>query len=194
MRQELDNAIISRLRKGETSCFEEIIANYRDYCVGGLIKKIRCTEEEAQDLFIEGLLEFREMVILGKIDKVINLKSYLFGICYNLWLTDQRENKKISSGASDVERYFYGYLYEDDLFDDESAYKINLIAIARKAISILSDKCRKIITYYYLENMNMVEIAKEMNFASSDVSKTSKSRCFQKLLDEVQELKKTMLK
>jgi len=194
MRQELNNTVITRLRDGDTSCLEEIVSNYRDYCVGGLIKKIRCTEEVAQDYFIEGLLELREMVISGKTDKIMNLKSYLFGISYNLWLTDQKKREKISSANSDVERYFYGYLFEDDLFDNELDYKSTLIDIARRAIDRLNESCQKIIAYYYLENKNMNEIAEKMNFSNADVAKTSKSRCFQRLLEEVQKLKMTMFK
>lgn len=190
MNQRLDEQIISQIKQGDTACFAQLVDQYKQYCVGGLIRKTGCDEDEAEELFIESLLEFRDKVISGRLEQVMNLKSYLFGIGYNMWLNRQKQRRKHQDNESDIERFYYNYL-EDDIFGSELDYKEELLKLSTEALANLDDKCKKLISYYYLDNLNMAEIAEKLDFSSSDVAKTSKSRCFKKLLENVKELEKT---
>jgi len=48
----------------------------------------------------------------------------------------------------------------------------------------LGDVCKKVLTQYYFDGMNMQEIAKKLNFANTDTAKTKKYKC-KKKLDEL---------
>ncbi|GAA0188303.1 hypothetical protein GCM10009122_46240 [Fulvivirga kasyanovii] len=186
----LDNdSIVLRLKQGDQSCLEDLVVAYKGYCVNGLKKKTRCQNEEAEDLFIDALLELRDKVLSGKLDHLINAKSYIFGICYNKWLSAQRVKNKMNS--IDAENYYQQYLKDDMLFEsDDVDYKMQLLNITNKALETIGEKCYKIIKYFYLEKKSMEDIAEIMGFASSDVAKTSKSRCFKKLVEKTKELEK----
>lgn len=188
----LDNdRIILRLKQGDSSCLEDLVIAYKSYCINGLKNKTRCSAEEAEDLFIDALLELRDKVLSGKLDHLINAKSYIFGICYNKWLSEQRIKNKTVQNANDVEIYYQQYLKNDFLFGDDGVdFKMQLINITNKALESIDEKCSKIIRYFYLEKQNMEDIAKTLGFASADVAKTSKSRCFKKLVKKVKELEK----
>jgi len=189
LKQEVINKIINKLKEGDNSCFVDITKHCKSYCIGSLIKKTKCTQDEAEELFIEAILELREMVISGKTTKILNLKSYIFGICYNLWLTEIKKAKKKHEAQDHVERYFYDYLRDDALLNEELVYKKTLLEISNKALKKLGDNCQDIIKQYYLDNLSMSEIAEKFDFSSPDVAKTTKSRCFKKLMNEVEKLK-----
>ena len=66
-----------------------------------------------------------------------------------------------------------------------------LVALSKKAFSLLTERCQKIITAYYIYNLSMKEIAAELELSSGDVAKTLKSRCYKYLLTEVNKLRST---
>ncbi|UII34864.1 sigma-70 family RNA polymerase sigma factor [Fulvivirga ulvae] len=188
----LDNdRIIQRLKQDDSSCLEDLVIAYKSYCVNGLKKKTRCSGEEAEDLFIDALLELRDKVHAGKLDHLINAKSYIFGICYNIWLSAQREKSKTIISSIDAEGYYEQYLKDDELSDlDDMEYKAELLSITNRALETIGEKCYRIIKYFYIEKRSMDDIAGIMGFASADVAKTSKSRCFKKLVEKTKELEK----
>jgi DNA-directed RNA polymerase specialized sigma24 family protein len=47
----------------------------------------------------------------------------------------------------------------------------------------LSEKCRKVITMSIAEGQSMAEIAEQLGMASADVAKTTKSRCYKRLIE-----------
>ncbi|ELR73124.1 RNA polymerase, sigma-E factor [Fulvivirga imtechensis AK7] len=190
--KEDSNNIVQRIRQGDSSCLEELVIAYKNYCTNGLRKKVGCTGEEAEELFIDALLELRDKILEGKLDRLINTKSYIFGICQNMWLAQKRQERKTLEKKKDIEIYYSAYLENDFLFSQNGAdYKMQLIEIAYQALESIDEKCRMIIKYFYLEKRSMDEIAELLDFASPDVAKTSKSRCFKKLVDKAKELEQS---
>ena len=91
----------------------------------------------------------------------------------------------------DIERYYQQQMTEDIFFSDhETDFKTQLIELTHQALENIDEKCQKVIRCFYIEKMNMDEIAEKIGFASADVAKTSKSRCFKKLTEKVKELEK----
>ncbi|MFO0265838.1 MAG: RNA polymerase subunit sigma, partial [Cyclobacteriaceae bacterium] len=43
------------------------------------------------------------------------------------------------------------------------------------------ETCRKVLMYYYFDEMSMQEIAEKLGFANTDTAKTKKYKCKQKL-------------
>ncbi|MBL6446450.1 sigma-70 family RNA polymerase sigma factor [Fulvivirga sp. 29W222] len=188
----LDNdQIILRLKQDDSSCLEDLVVAYKSYCVNGLKKKTKCSDEEAEDLFIDALLELRDKVLSDKLDHLLNAKSYIFGICYNKWLSAQRLKNKTIFTSIDAEGYYQQYLKDDSSLDlEDLEYKMQLLNITNRALGTIGEKCYKLIKYFYIEKRSMEDIANIMGFASADVAKTSKSRCFKKLVEKTKELEK----
>ena len=50
-----------------------------------------------------------------------------------------------------------------------------------KSVQQLGDTCRKVLSYYYFDNMSMTEIAEKLGFANADTAKTKKYKCKKEL-------------
>jgi len=53
--------------------------------------------------------------------------------------------------------------------------------IIARCMEQLGETCRKVLMYYYFEEMSMQEIADKLGFANTDTAKTKKYKCKQKL-------------
>jgi RNA polymerase sigma factor (sigma-70 family) len=170
--------IKSELLAGNNSCLKVIFEKYGNYCVQVLRKKTRCTLEDAEDILMDAVLNFREKIITGQIEFLTNTKSYLFNTCYNMWLVKYQKEKVQDSKIAHVVNELYD---TDNVIHRKGAMK----DIGYAALNKLGDKCQQILNLYYLENLRMEDISTIMGFASASVAKTSKSRCFKKLMEEV---------
>lgn len=171
------------LLSGNNSCLKYFFDHYSTYCIGTLIKKTRCSEADAEDLFMDSVLNFREKIITGRIENLTNIKAYLFSTCYRMWITKYKKEKS--------QRLKYDDIW-DELYDNNkviSRRDVN-IKLSFEALNSLGDKCRQVLTYFYIENKSMKEIAEILGFANKDVAKTTKSRCFKNLLSEVLRIQK----
>jgi len=51
------------------------------------------------------------------------------------------------------------------------------------AMQQLSEKCRQVLYMAIADGLSMADIAAQLGMASADVAKTTKSRCYKRLLD-----------
>jgi DNA-directed RNA polymerase specialized sigma24 family protein len=65
--------------------------------------------------------------------------------------------------------------------DTDTKEREKIIALC---IDQLGDTCKKVLTYYYFEEMSMQDIAEKLGFANTDTAKTKKYKC-KKKLDEL---------
>ena len=177
--------IIAELKGGNNRVLSDIFRDHGAYCINTLLKKTSCTKEDAEDILVEAVLNFREKAIAGNIEYLTSIRSYLFSTCQNMWLYQYRKIKKSEERQSDLVRFFYdewtnilGSKYGEDP-------KIEMLDLVKKALSTLKEKCQQIIELFYLRNYSMEEIAEHMEFASANVAKTTKSRCFGELIKVV---------
>src|SRR5690606_9681418 len=97
--------------------------------------------------------------------------TYIYSICQNLWRKELDRKKRLSNEEKD----------SSVSMDTESAERENIIA---KCIEQLGDTCKKVLMYYYFEEMSMQDIAEKLGFANTDTAKTKKYKC-KKKLDEL---------
>ena len=177
-------SLIDRLRKGDVESLALLVEECKEVCLKHLVKKTTCNYEEAEDIFTEAVVVFGEKVVAGKVDNVINIKGYMTGVCYNLWLNIYHKKQKEESREPDVERFFYEYMDHQPV-DSISNMRERLYDISARAIESLSKSCKEIITYFYLEERSMTDVADLMGFANEKVAKASKYKCFKKLREQV---------
>lgn len=65
--------------------------------------------------------------------------------------------------------------------DTESKERNKIVA---ECIEQLGETCKKVLMYYYFEEMSMQDIADKLGFANTDTAKTKKYKC-KKKLDEL---------
>ncbi len=157
--------------KNDNQAFEYVYNTCGRNCIGKLVAKRNCSEEDAEDLFIDAVLLFRTKLINHEIEYLTNLKSYIFRICENNFLAKLKKQAAIQSKSKEVEALFY---------EESEAIDPALSMAAKYSWDQLSEKCKDIIYLFYVEAISMVDIAKQLGLSNADTAKSTKSRCFKK--------------
>ena len=89
------------------------------------------------------------------------MSTYIYSICQNLWRKELDRKKRLSSEEKDT----------SVTLDTESSEREKILA---KCIDQLGETCKKVLMYYYFEEMSMQDIAEKLGFANTDTAKTKK--------------------
>lgn len=172
------------LKAGNNRLLKNIFRENCSYCIKGLIKKFNSSAEDAEDIYMDAILNFREKIVSEKIEVLTNLRSYLFATCKNMWLARSKRKERTDKAITDLygDEEYYEIDYGNNEYPD---YQEKIIELTERALSTLSDKCRQILKSFYFDRVVIEEIAEKMNFANSNVAKVSKTRCLQKLVSQV---------
>ena len=175
--------LIDRLKRGDPEALQYVYNHSKAYCIGRLGRTIGCQPSDAEDIFMDAVLVFRENVMHEKLTEVVHLRAYLFKVCRNLYHEQQHREEQ----ARAAEHAVRSRLYEDaiTLPDDFPRQK----ALVMQAFRYLGGNCRRMLQYYYFEHRSLEEIAQKMNLANTNVVKATKSRCYKKWVEAVNALK-----
>ena len=103
-----------------------------------------------------------------------SLKTYLFGIAQNLILKVHRKEEVNSRHETRLSEHW--------IFQSQPMESLDhLLNKTAGIIRQLKEPCRSIIRSFYMESMSLSEIAEQMNYNSTDVVKSQKSRCLKKM-------------
>ncbi|MCS6795368.1 MAG: sigma-70 family RNA polymerase sigma factor [Raineya sp.] len=168
-----DEEILKRIRKGDETALQYLYKhNYR--MILRLIVKNNGTESEAQDIFQDALILFWENVRKPDFTLTSKISTYLYSVCQNLWLKELKKKSRIAD--KDIP--------EDTLTDTQSWEREEKIKIMQTCIAKLGELCRKILQYYYFDELSMQDIADKLGLANAESAKSKKYKC-KKELDEI---------
>ena len=161
------------------------------YCTRTLIKKTGCSMDDAEDIFMDSIIIFRENILSEKLVSLTNVKTYIFGICWNLWRDLNRARVKWQKEQNEVERQFLLINETDELPFEFSGYDPvkSKVRSIKHALEALSEKCRRLLTFVYIEQRSQKEIAELMQFASAGVVKVTRHRCYQQWVKKIEQNK-----
>jgi RNA polymerase sigma factor (sigma-70 family) len=129
------------------------------------------TEEEARDVYQDALIVFWQKARSGNLVLTSKISTYIYSICQNLWRKELDRKKRLSNEEKD----------SPVSIDTDTAEKEKIIA---RCMDQLGETCKKVLMYYYFEEMSMQDIAEKLGFANTDTAKTKKYKC-KKKLDEL---------
>jgi RNA polymerase sigma factor (sigma-70 family) len=180
--------IRQNLKEGDNSEIARIFTEHGDYCIRTLIRNTNCSKQDAEDILMESVLNFRDKVVSGKVTYLTSIRQYIYSTCYNMWLKEYQKRKRREIVGVDLIKFYVEEYSEtmdtSEYFDNKKA----MIRITKKAMATLKTKCRRVLSLFYVERYSMKEVAKMMNFANDNVAKTIKSRCFNTLIAEVKRI------
>ena len=162
--------IFDRIQKGDEKALEIVYKKYYRMMTKLVITNSG-TEEEARDVYQDALVVFWQKARSGKLILTSKMSTYIYSICQNLWRKELDRKKRLSNEEKDTAV----------ALDTETAEKEKIIA---HCIDQLGETCKKVLTYYYFEEMSMQDIADKLGFANTDTAKTKKYKC-KKKLDEL---------
>lgn len=189
MTKEEFNDLVLRLRRGDNSALS-YLHPYQDTCIRTLVIKSgsHCDQDQAYDLFVEAVLDFRKNVLQDRVE-FQNIKAYLRRICWNKWLALSRSQERQASKQEMVTSHLYNPPDNEETGAMEELYTARLTQL-EESMQQLSEQCRKVLYMSIAEELSMTEIAQRLNMASPDVAKTTKSRCYKKLIDIIRKAPK----
>jgi RNA polymerase sigma factor (sigma-70 family) len=137
--------------------------------------------DDAADLIQEVMLVFVKLVSEEKFRGEASIKSILYSISRNLWITELRKRKSISARN---ERYEGEKDQLDTNISDQISRNENL-KFVMDLFEKLGEKCQQILTLFYFEEYSMKEICEKLDFSSDQVLRNKKYKCLQSLTDQV---------
>ncbi len=185
-----------QIQQNEGQGLRNVFEEGRHYCVRTLLKKTNCSEADAEDIFMDAILIFRENILNGKLQHLSNTKTYLFGICWNLWRDLNYARGRWQREQSELQRQVYLSLAPES--SGLSSLEIEELKMASEkqlkwvleALEKLKENCQELLKMVYLEKRKYEEVAQIMGMANANVVKVSKYRCHQKWLEEIQKTEK----
>jgi RNA polymerase sigma factor (sigma-70 family) len=127
-------------------------------------------EDDCKDILQESIIILYEQIRNKDLALNCSLKTYIFSVSKNIWLKRIRADRKRSE-ISDPDQQGEWDDYE------KSKKEITLNQI----IDSLDEKCKKILLYFYFENLSMKEIMVKLNFRSQQAAKNKKCICLNRL-------------
>jgi RNA polymerase sigma factor (sigma-70 family) len=167
-----EEVLILGLQRGDKQALERIYSAYWP-TIAQFVRLNKGSEQEAEDLYQEGILAFYEQVRKGSFQMNCSIKTYLYSICRNKWLSQLRAQKHVT----DIEEYREILAQEET---DNSLPLPNESEI-RQAIEGLGEPCRTILLDFYYHHMSLEQVAEQLHYANANVAKQQKFRCVERL-------------
>ena len=165
-----EKEIFERICKGDEKALEFLYQKYYRMMTKLVITNSG-TEDEARDVYQDALIVFWQKATSGNLVLTSKMSTYIYSICQNLWRKELDRKKRLSSEEKDT----------SVTLDTESSEREMILA---KCIDQLGETCKKVLMFYYFEEMSMQDIADKLGFANTDTAKTKKYKC-KKKLDEL---------
>ena len=162
-----EKEIFERIQQGDEKALEFIYKKYYRMMTKLVITNSG-TEEEARDVYQDALVVFWQKARSGNLVLTSKMSTYVYSICQNLWRKELDRKKRLTHEAKD----------SSVSIDMDSPEREKIMA---KCLNQLGETCRKVLMYYYFDEMSMQEIADKLGFANTDTVKTKKYKCKQKL-------------
>lgn len=177
-----DNFDIDQLKvsmKKGTDSLKDIYDSCSSYCMNALVRYHNCSKPDANDIFIDALLIFRDKVLRSELEYLTNLNHYLLGICINL----NKKRLRTMSHENSADSMFTIDEFSVSSYEDQTVAR-ELHQARESAVMTtfkqLSSSCQEILTLFYVDHTSMEDIALELSMASANVAKVTKMRCLKK--------------
>ncbi len=154
--------------------------NYHD----GLVKLVLSksgNREDAEDMIQEAFIVFIEMVHQGKYQGKASIKSFLYTLVRNLWVSAIR--KKVSDNVRhQVFEEAKGESEED--ITSHIQYREGQQMII-KLLETTGEQCLKILKLFYYEGLSMKEIRVQTDYENEQTLRNKKYKCLKSLIEKV---------
>ncbi|WP_375436271.1 RNA polymerase sigma factor [uncultured Hymenobacter sp.] len=136
------------------------------------------TEDEAKDVYQEGIMVFYEKVRDGSLELSCQIKTYLYAVCRRLWLKRLTEKTRFGGHLDDHEPYLETGA-EADLVEAEE--RDRRFATMSEALDLIGEPCRSLLEGFYLLDKSMQQLTTEFGYTNADNAKNQKYKCLVRL-------------
>ncbi|MCR5887914.1 sigma-70 family RNA polymerase sigma factor [Hymenobacter sp. J193] len=172
-----DEEFVAAIRRGDDRALAQL---YRLHLpmVLHLVQQNSGTEDEAKDVYQEGVMVFYEKVRDGSLELSCQIKTYLYAVCRRLWLKRLAEKGRYGGRLDDHEPYLETGAEADLALAEQRDQQF---ALMEQALSQLGEPCRSLLEGYYLLDKSMQQLTAEFGYTNADNAKNQKYKCLVRL-------------
>ncbi|MEK6479996.1 sigma-70 family RNA polymerase sigma factor [Catalinimonas sp. 4WD22] len=171
-----DNDIIANIREGDDRVISQTYTKYRKPFTRWVMKKYRCGESDAIELYQLAFTTLYDQIRSGKLSYITaSMKTYLFGIGKNKLYQQQREDRRFDHNIDEMK------VHDNGEAKQQKQEKENKYEAIEKAMQKLGNPCKSILYLYYYEGRSMEEIAQKLDYKNADTAKNQKCKCMCRL-------------
>lgn len=180
MKRELytDAVLLEGISQGDTKAIAEVYRLYHKIWVRWLIGQ-GGQEADADDIFQDALLIVYEKAQLPEFCLTSKLSTYLFSIGKRLWYKKIGKYSKMDLKNEFGEDDLNTNEYEDAIQDFEE--KETQLELLERALETLGEPCSSLLKAFYIDGLNMQEMAQKFNYTNADNAKNQKYKCLNRL-------------
>lgn len=178
----MSQGLIKDIQAGGHKKLQELYQQYRTPFLRWAMRRYRCTEHLADDVFQEAMIALYENIRKGKLTKLSSsVKTYIFAVGKNL-LLGRLKSKHHQTLTTDE----FPLHEQDTAIGPLEKLKLNDRAEAlAEALDQLGEPCSTLLRLFYYHRYSMEAIARELNYSSDNVAKVQKVRCLNRLREIV---------
>ncbi|QIX61706.1 sigma-70 family RNA polymerase sigma factor [Hymenobacter sp. BT18] len=172
-----DEEFVAAIRLGDDRALAQL---YRLHLpmVLHLVQQNSGTEDEAKDIYQEGVIVFYEKVRDGSLELSCQIKTYLYAVCRRLWLKRLAEKGRYGGRLDDHEPYLETGAEADLVLAEQRDQQF---ALMEQALSQLGEPCRSLLEGYYLLDKSMQQLTADFGYTNADNAKNQKYKCLVRL-------------
>ena len=175
-----DDALIAAIRGGDERALAHL---YRLHwpMVSHFVLQNSGSEDDAQDVYQEGVMVFYEKVRDGSLELSCQIKTYLYAVCRRLWLKRLTSKSRFGVRLLDDEEhgpYLNTGAEEDVLAAEEQDRRFSTMS---EALAHLGEPCRSLLEGFYLLDKSMQDLTAEFGYTNADNAKNQKYKCLVRL-------------
>ena len=175
-----DDALIAAIRGGDERALAHL---YRLHwpMVSHFVLQNSGSEDDAQDVYQEGVMVFYDKVRDGSLELSCQIKTYLYAVCRRLWLKRLTSRSRFGVRLLDDEEHgpYLNTGAEDDLLAAEEQDR--RFATMSEALAHLGEPCRSLLEGFYLLDKSMQTLTVEFGYTNADNAKNQKYKCLVRL-------------
>lgn len=174
-----DKEIVEGIQAGgkeEDECLDYLYKDNYNMIVN-YIKTNSGDEEDAKEFFQESIIVFYERVKNGEYTLDAKISTYLFEVVKRKWMNELKRRKRIHEHAISNTSLEMEDQLDSVLIQKEKKQKV------MQFINALHPTCRKILLYFYFQELSMKRIAELMGFKNDQVARNRKNLCMNELKD-----------
>jgi RNA polymerase sigma factor (sigma-70 family) len=175
-----DDALIAAIRSGDERALAHL---YRLHwpMVSHFVLQNSGSEDDAQDVYQEGVMVFYEKVRDNSLELSCQIKTYLYAVCRRLWLKRLTSKSRFGVRLLDDEEHgaYLNTGAEEDLLAAEEQDR--RFATMGEALNHLGEPCRSLLEGFYLLDKSMQDLTAEFGYTNADNAKNQKYKCLVRL-------------